>query len=78
MKSQGLMQKVKMKGQAQMNKIVQGFVAVLIGVVLTPIVATVVTDANLSGTTGTIITLIPVFFALTILIIVVRSIVGGR
>ncbi len=60
----------------QTDKIITAFIAILIGVVLTPIVASVVADANLSGTTATVLTLVPTFFALAILLLTVRSIVA--
>ncbi|MBU1613637.1 hypothetical protein KKC87_04420 [Patescibacteria group bacterium] len=62
----------------QTDRIITGFVAILIGVVLTPIVAQVVEDANLTGTTATVITLVPTFFALAILLLTVRSVMGAK
>lgn len=54
--------------------IIQAFVAILIGVVLTPIVAEQAASANVTGTALTVITLIPVFFALGILILSIRMV----
>lgn len=55
------------------SHVITAFVAILIGVVLTPIVYEQATSANLSGTSATVVTLIPTFFALGVLILSIRN-----
>jgi hypothetical protein len=52
---------------------IEAFIGVLIGIVLTPIVYTTAMTANVSGTTLTILTLIPVIFAVSVLVLGVKS-----
>jgi len=52
---------------------IEAFIGVLIGIVLTPIVYTTANSANVSGTTLTILTLIPVIFAVSVLVLGVKS-----
>jgi len=52
---------------------IEAFIGVLIGIVLTPIVYTTANEANVSGTTLTILTLIPVIFAVSVLVLGVKS-----
>jgi hypothetical protein len=53
--------------------LVQGLIGVLVAVIIgvavaIPVTQQVITDANLTGTTATIVSLIPLFIGLTILI----------
>lgn len=52
---------------------IEAFIGVLIGIVLTPIVYSTATTANVSGTTLTIVLLIPVIFAVAVLVLGVKS-----
>jgi len=52
---------------------IEAFIGVLIGIVLTPIVYATANEANVSGTTLTILTLIPVIFAVSVLVLGVKS-----
>jgi len=60
------------------SNVITAFVAILIGVVLTPIVYAQATEANLSGTTATVVALIPTFFALGVLILSIRNMVTNE
>lgn len=55
------------------NKIVTAFVAVLVGVILIPVINDTVTDANITGSLGVILSLIPLLFALGIVVLSFRS-----
>jgi ABC-type proline/glycine betaine transport system permease subunit len=55
--------------------IVGSFIAVLVGVVLTPIIYQQATASNVAGTTATIVSLIPVFFALLVLFAAIKGII---
>ena len=56
------------------RKILGTFVAVLVGIVLLPIVDGFANDANITGTTRTIILLVPVFFALAVLFVALKGV----
>jgi len=58
---------------AKFYGMIEAFVGVLIGIVLTPIVYTTAMTANVSGTTLVIITLIPVIFAIAVLVLGVKA-----
>jgi len=58
-----------------MNSLLERFVVILVGIVLTPIVYFQAVGANVSGTTAIIVALIPTFFALIVLISTVKGIV---
>jgi len=49
------------------NKLFESFIVVLIGVVLVPVIYSLATNANVTGATATIISIIPLLFALGIL-----------
>ena len=51
-----------------MKGLIAGFVATFIGVILIGPLQTVVTEANLTGLTGTVVSYVPVFFGLTVLL----------
>jgi len=55
--------------------VIKGFVSVLVGIVLAPIVYTQATSANVTGTTATVLALVPVFFSLGILIASLKGII---
>jgi hypothetical protein len=55
--------------------IVGSFIAVLIGIVLAPIIYEQATAANVSGTTATIMALVPVFFTLSVLFAALKGII---
>lgn len=61
----------------QTDKLIVGFVAVIIGVALIAPLQEFVNDANVTGATATIVSLIPLFFGLAILLGVVKSVMGG-
>lgn len=56
--------------------VVLGFVAVLIGAVLVAPLQSTVTDANVTGTAGTIVALLPLFFGVGILLVTIRQMIG--
>jgi len=56
--------------------IITGFVGILIGVALISPLQTFVDDANVSGVTATIVTLIPLFFGIGILLVSVRGMIS--
>lgn len=51
---------------ASMDKTVDKLVYILIGVVLIPVVDEIVTTAGLSGTLGTIVSLVPLIYAFNV------------
>lgn len=55
------------------NKIITAFIAVLVGIVLIPVVNTEVVAAGLTGSLGTIVSLIPLMFGLGILTFSLKS-----
>lgn len=55
------------------NKVIYAFIAVLVGLVLVPVINDAVTDANITGSLGTIVSLLPLLFGLGILVIALRS-----
>jgi len=55
------------------DNLMTGFIAIIVGVVLVPIVASIVASANVTGTTATVVSLIPVFFGLAILLLTIRQ-----
>jgi hypothetical protein len=67
------------------SNVITAFVAILIGVVLTPIVYNQANAINpetnlsyLGGTTATVVALIPTFFALGVLILSIRNMVTSE
>jgi hypothetical protein len=60
----------------KVSGIVLGFIAVLIGAVLVGPLQTTVADANITGTAGTIVALLPLFFGIGILLVTIRTMVG--
>jgi len=60
-----------------MDKLINAFVVVLVGVILTPVIFQVASGANVTGITLTVITLIPTLFALAVLIVAVRGMRQG-
>ena len=59
------------------DKLILSFFAIIVGVALIPIIQGFVTDANVTGSTATLVSLIPLFFAIGIVISTVRGMVGG-
>lgn len=55
---------------------IPAFVTVLVGVVLVPVLVSTISDANVSGNTGIVLALIPLFFALGILVSAVKGMMG--
>lgn len=55
---------------------IPAFVTILVGVVLVPVLVGTITDANVTGNTGIILALIPLFFALGILVAAVKGMMG--
>lgn len=62
-----------MRGESGIKGVMAGFVSILVGIVLAPIVYEQATSANVSGTTATVIALVPVFFALGVLIAAIKG-----
>jgi uncharacterized membrane protein len=62
---------------ANIKTIVGSLLFGLVGVILLPIIQAAVTDANFSGTVGTIMNNVPIMYALLILIGVVSGIYVG-
>ena len=52
------------------NKFTSVVVEIVIAVILIPIVSTIITAGNFTGTTGTILGYVPVFLALAVLVLV--------
>ena len=61
----------------KIESLILGFVAVVVGVALIGPLQTTVVDANVTGTAGTIVTLIPLFFGIGILLVSVRGMISG-
>jgi hypothetical protein len=55
-----------------MEKILQGFLVALVGVVLSPVVYSLATSANVSGTMALVLGIIPVVFAVAVMVAVVK------
>lgn len=55
------------------NRIIGSFIAILVGVILIPVVYQASVDANLTGSLATIVSLIPLLFALGILVVSLRG-----
>jgi hypothetical protein len=53
-------------------------IEVIVAVIVIPIVQTIITDANFSGTTGTIMNYVPLFLALAVLVLVVVQLGLGK
>lgn len=54
-----------------MKQIMQGFVVALVGVILTPVIYAVATEANVTGITLTVLLLVPTIFVISVLFAVV-------
>lgn len=52
------------------SKFVMVIVEIVIAVILIPIVQAIITAGNFTGTTGTVLSYIPIFLALAVLILV--------
>lgn len=59
------------------ESLILSFVAILIGVVLIEPIQDVVSDANITGIAGTIVSLIPLFFGIGIVLNTVRGMISG-
>jgi len=55
---------------------IPAFVTILVGVVLVPVLVTTIADANVTGNTGIVLALIPLFFALGILVSGIKGLLG--
>lgn len=55
---------------------IPAFVTILVGVVLVPVLVTTIADSNVTGNTGIVLALIPLFFALGILVSAVKGLMG--
>ena len=55
-----------MADTASTKSLFQSFILIVLGVALVPVVASLAADANLTGSTGTIISLVPLLFVITI------------
>lgn len=62
---------------AEIREFVVGFVGIIIGitvaVALLPVISTVIADANITGTTGVMIGLVPLLVGVGILLFAVKS-----
>lgn len=55
---------------------IPAFVTILVGVVLVPVLVSTIADANVTGNTGVVLALIPLFFGLGILVSAVKGLMG--
>ncbi len=58
---------------AHINRVILAFVAVLVGVILIAPLQSAANDANVTGTAATVVGLIPVLFALGILLVSIKQ-----
>lgn len=63
-----------MATQMSSKDLIQDFAVILVGVILVPIVNQIAVDANVTGSVRTILSLVPLLFALVIVIRSVRSV----
>lgn len=61
---------------SDMEKLMYGFIAIIVGVALINPLQTFCDEANVSGATALIVTLIPLIFALGIMYACVKNVVG--
>lgn len=54
------------KGDLTGKKLIEMFVVIVVGVALVPVINTLVTDANITGSTGTLLSLVPLMFVVAI------------
>lgn len=54
------------------------FVAIVIGVSLISPLQDTASNANITGIAGTIISLVPLFFAIGIVLVAVKGMIGGK
>jgi len=62
----------------KIESVIIGFVAVIIGVSLISPLQDTVDDANITGIAGTVVSLIPLFFGIGVLLVSVRGMIGGK
>lgn len=55
-----------------MEKILQGFLVALVGVVLSPVIYSLSIGANVSGTMAVVLGIIPIIFAVAVMVAVVK------
>jgi hypothetical protein len=55
-----------------MEKILQGFLVALVGIVLAPVIYSLAISANVSGTMALVLGIIPIVFAVAIMVAVVK------
>jgi hypothetical protein len=60
-----------------MEKIMKVFVAMLFGVILAPIIYTLAVNANVAGTTATVLAIVPVVFVLVVLVASFKGLTSG-
>lgn len=79
MKAQKLLETLAMNGKrGQMNNILTLIVGIILFVaVALPVTIQVIANVTLSGTTATIVNLVPIFIAIGLLVLVVRSVMGS-
>ena len=63
------------KGDLTGKKLVEMFIVIIIGVALVPVINTMVTDANISGSTGTLLSLVPLMFTVAIVYGMVKGVI---
>lgn len=56
------------------KELIQDFAVILVGIILVPIINSVTAEANVTGSVRTILSLVPLMFALVLVIRSVRSI----
>lgn len=61
----------------QIDKLIGALVFVVIAVALIPVIQDSADNSNVTGTTATIVSLIPLIFSVGVLIVVVKGMLGG-
>ena len=59
--------------EAETKNIITGFIAVLIGVLLVPVLNSTVTSANVTGTLAIVLPIVPLLFVLSIFLVQIRT-----
>lgn len=62
----------------QIGNLIGALVFIIVAVALIPTIQESATNANLTGTTATIIALVPLLFAVGVLVVVVKGMIGGK
>ena len=62
----------------QIGNLIGALVFIIVAVALIPTIQESATNANLTGTTATIIALVPLLFSVGVLVVVVKGMIGGK